>query len=177
VVKYMYGTNLNTNHLNLNYPLSFGNSGVDPPGSRSYSQSVGKVKRTFKMVQGRPFNWPCRWTRTHSSFCSTARPTQSDRFRLEVCANSYAFKPASSLDYHLPNPSLPIMPPPPPAPPRRPKPDSTDSTPKSHHFDGYVVRKVALKFCYSGSEYNGLAFQPEPTPFPTVEGVLFGVLA
>jgi tRNA pseudouridine38/39 synthase len=69
------------------------------------------------------------------------------------------------------------MPPLPPAPPRRPKPDSTNSTPKSHHFDGYVVRKVALKFCYSGSEYNGLAFQPEPTPFPTVEGVLFGVLA
>jgi tRNA pseudouridine38/39 synthase len=39
------------------------------------------------------------------------------------------------------------------------------------------VRKVALKFCYSGSEYNGLAFQAEPTPFLTVEGVLFGVLA
>jgi hypothetical protein len=39
------------------------------------------------------------------------------------------------------------------------------------------VHKITLKLCYFDSEYNGLAFQPEPTPFPTVEGILFGVLA
>jgi tRNA pseudouridine38/39 synthase len=81
-----------------------------------------------------------------------------------------------ALDPHrnLPNPARP---PPSSPPPRRPKSDTTDGTPKSHYFDDYLVRKIALKFCYTGSEYNGLAFQPEPTPLPTVEGVLFSALA
>ncbi|KAK0447733.1 pseudouridine synthase [Armillaria borealis] len=43
-------------------------------------------------------------------------------------------------------------------------------------FYSYPIRKIALKFCYSGWEYNGLAFQKKPTPLPTVEGVLFDAL-
>ncbi|KAJ7179581.1 pseudouridine synthase [Mycena filopes] len=37
--------------------------------------------------------------------------------------------------------------------------------------------KLRLKFCYSGWAYNGLAIQADPTPLPTVEGVLFEALA
>ncbi|KIY48554.1 pseudouridine synthase [Fistulina hepatica ATCC 64428] len=37
-------------------------------------------------------------------------------------------------------------------------------------------RKIALKFCYSGWEYGGLAIQPEGTPLPTVEGELYNAL-
>ncbi|KZV87203.1 tRNA pseudouridine synthase [Exidia glandulosa HHB12029] len=33
-------------------------------------------------------------------------------------------------------------------------------------------RKIALKFCYDGWDYNGLAIQGEPTALPTVEAVL-----
>ncbi|KAF8488910.1 pseudouridine synthase [Gautieria morchelliformis] len=44
-------------------------------------------------------------------------------------------------------------------------------------FSSHPRRKIALKFCYSGSEYNGLAFQKDYTPLPTVEGVLFDALA
>lgn len=44
-------------------------------------------------------------------------------------------------------------------------------------FSKYPRRKIALKFCYSGWEYSGLAFQAAPTPLPTVENVLFDVLA
>ena len=40
----------------------------------------------------------------------------------------------------------------------------------------YPQQKIALKFCYHGWEYNGLAFQGSPTPLPTVEGVLFDAL-
>ncbi|KAM6493172.1 Pseudouridine synthase [Amanita muscaria] len=43
-------------------------------------------------------------------------------------------------------------------------------------FSAYPKRKIALKFCYSGWEYNGLAYQPLPTPLPTVESVLFDAL-
>lgn len=43
-------------------------------------------------------------------------------------------------------------------------------------FSAYSKRKIALKFCYSGWEYNGLAYQPLPTPLPTVESVLFDAL-
>src|SRR5271170_7567418 len=42
---------------------------------------------------------------------------------------------------------------------------------KPFNFNAYAQRKIALKFCYHGWEYNGLAFQTEPTPLPTIEGV------
>ncbi|PVG04144.1 tRNA pseudouridine synthase [Serendipita vermifera] len=48
---------------------------------------------------------------------------------------------------------------------------------KQFNFYLYPRRKIALKFCYHGWEYNGLAFQSEPTPLPTVEGMLFDALA
>ncbi|KAB5590318.1 hypothetical protein CTheo_6233 [Ceratobasidium theobromae] len=43
-------------------------------------------------------------------------------------------------------------------------------------FDKHPKRKIALKFCYAGWEYNGLAAQSQPTPLPTVEQVLFDAL-
>jgi tRNA pseudouridine38/39 synthase len=48
---------------------------------------------------------------------------------------------------------------------------------KHFDFSSHPIRKIALKFCYSGWEYNGLAFQKGPTPLPTVEEVLFSALA
>ncbi|KAG8906822.1 hypothetical protein FRB99_005996 [Tulasnella sp. 403] len=48
--------------------------------------------------------------------------------------------------------------------------------PKPFDFSVYPKRKIALKFCYFGWEYYGLAFQPEPTPLPMVEAVLLQAL-
>ncbi|KAF8183756.1 pseudouridine synthase [Mycena galopus ATCC 62051] len=48
---------------------------------------------------------------------------------------------------------------------------------KTFDFSSYPRRKIALKFCYSGWEYNGLAIQADTTPLPTVEGVIFDALA
>jgi tRNA pseudouridine38/39 synthase len=48
---------------------------------------------------------------------------------------------------------------------------------KPFDFSKFPRRKIALKFCYSGWEYGGLAFQLGPTPLPAVENVLFDVLA
>ncbi|KAF8904764.1 pseudouridine synthase [Gymnopilus junonius] len=48
---------------------------------------------------------------------------------------------------------------------------------KAFDFSKHSKRKIALKFCYSGWEYGGLAYQLGPTPLPTVENVLFDVLA
>ncbi|KAF8970568.1 pseudouridine synthase [Flammula alnicola] len=48
---------------------------------------------------------------------------------------------------------------------------------KPFDFSKHPRRKIALKFCYSGWEYGGLAFQLGPTPLPTVENVLFDILA
>ncbi|KAF8153992.1 pseudouridine synthase [Crassisporium funariophilum] len=48
---------------------------------------------------------------------------------------------------------------------------------KKFEFSRHARRKIALKFCYSGWEYGGLAFQLGPTPLPTVENVLFDALA
>lgn len=39
-------------------------------------------------------------------------------------------------------------------------------------FSKCYRRKIALKFCYDGWEYNGLASQGDPTALPTVEDVL-----
>ena len=48
---------------------------------------------------------------------------------------------------------------------------------REFEFSRHSRRKIALKFCYSGWEYGGLAFQIGPTPLPTVENVLFDALA
>ncbi|KZP30026.1 pseudouridine synthase [Athelia psychrophila] len=49
---------------------------------------------------------------------------------------------------------------------------------KEFIFSAHPVRKIALKFSYSGSEYCGLAYQKNAlTPLPTVEEVLFQALA
>ena len=48
---------------------------------------------------------------------------------------------------------------------------------KEFEFARHSRRKIALKFCYSGWKYGGLAFQIGPTLLPTVENVLFDALA
>jgi tRNA pseudouridine38/39 synthase len=48
---------------------------------------------------------------------------------------------------------------------------------KDFNFASHPKRKVTLKFCYSGWEYGGLAYQTGVTQLPTVEGVLFEALA
>ena len=48
---------------------------------------------------------------------------------------------------------------------------------KKFEFARHSRRKIALKFCYSGWEYGGLAFQIGPTPLVAVENVLFDALA
>ncbi|KAF8067920.1 pseudouridine synthase [Lyophyllum atratum] len=60
----------------------------------------------------------------------------------------------------------------------RPKqrPPSPKRNIKAFHFATHSRRKIALKFCYSGWEYGGLAFQNMKTSLPTVEGVLFDAL-
>ncbi|KAL4077589.1 pseudouridine synthase [Scleroderma citrinum] len=58
---------------------------------------------------------------------------------------------------------------------RKPIPSPTGGRP--FHFEHHPRRKIAVKFCYSGWEYNGLAFQDDPTPLPTVEEVLFRAFA
>lgn len=56
--------------------------------------------------------------------------------------------------------------------------NTPDAAPhKTFDFSVHPIRKIALKFCYSGWEYNGLAYQKTPTPLPTVEEVLFQALA
>lgn len=59
------------------------------------------------------------------------------------------------------------------APPHKPK----TKPPKAFNIASYPRRKIALKFCYSGIEYNGLAFQNDKTPLPTVEGTLYDAMA
>ena len=58
---------------------------------------------------------------------------------------------------------------------KRPKHGITNGRP--FHFKDHPVRKIAVKFCYSGWEYNGLAYQIDPTPLPTVEEALFQACA
>ena len=48
---------------------------------------------------------------------------------------------------------------------------------KKFEFARHSRRKIALKFCYSGWEYGGLAFQLGPTPLLAVENILFDALA
>ncbi|KAI5964293.1 DEG1 [Candida pseudojiufengensis] len=48
---------------------------------------------------------------------------------------------------------------------------------KEFNWDKYNFRFVALKFAYLGWNYNGLAFQYEPTPLPTIEETLLRCLS
>ena len=50
------------------------------------------------------------------------------------------------------------------------------NNPRLFDFQAYAQCKIALKFCYHGWDYNGLAYQVTPTPLPTVEGALFDAL-
>ncbi|KAJ8462947.1 hypothetical protein ONZ45_g17755 [Pleurotus djamor] len=62
---------------------------------------------------------------------------------------------------------------------QNPKPQQdlkTKQVSKAFAFSAYPTQKIALKFCYSGWEYNGLAHQLGPTPLPTVEATLFDAL-
>lgn len=43
---------------------------------------------------------------------------------------------------------------------------------KPFAFENYETRFIALRFAYLGWNYNGLAIQKDPTPLPTVEGVI-----
>lgn len=56
-------------------------------------------------------------------------------------------------------------------------PAATTKPPKKFTFTSHPTLKIALKFSYHGSFYNGLAYQLTPTPLPTVEQVLFDALA
>ncbi|KAG5636996.1 hypothetical protein H0H81_006140 [Sphagnurus paluster] len=56
------------------------------------------------------------------------------------------------------------------------QPPSPKRREKHFHFSVHSRRKIALKFCYSGWEYGGLAFQKTETALPTVEGVLFDAM-
>lgn len=47
---------------------------------------------------------------------------------------------------------------------------------KAFNFAEHPRRKIALKFTYDGSHYNGLEFQKTPTPLPTVEETLWEAL-
>lgn len=51
-----------------------------------------------------------------------------------------------------------------------------DKVTKAFYFSKHPRRKIALKFCYSGWEYSGLAYQIGPTPLPTVENVMFDAM-
>ncbi|EKM52612.1 uncharacterized protein PHACADRAFT_211852 [Phanerochaete carnosa HHB-10118-sp] len=47
---------------------------------------------------------------------------------------------------------------------------------KAFNFSAHPTRKIALKFSYDGTFFNGLEFQRDPTPLPTVEEVLWRAL-
>lgn len=49
--------------------------------------------------------------------------------------------------------------------------------PKEFDFSKYNKRFIALRFAYVGWDYNGLNFQYEPTPLPTVEEEILKALA
>lgn len=56
------------------------------------------------------------------------------------------------------------------------KPSKKNKPSRKFDFSKYNKRFVALKFAYLGWNYNGLAIQKEPTPLPTVEGVIIEAL-
>ena len=69
---------------------------------------------------------------------------------------------------NVPSTSSPITTPAPAPPSKAPE--------KPFDFSKHSRRKIALKFCYSGWEYGGLAYQLGPTALPPVENVLFDML-
>ncbi|KAI0317151.1 pseudouridine synthase [Amylostereum chailletii] len=60
---------------------------------------------------------------------------------------------------------------------RHPSPPPSRAPPKTFDFSKAPRRKIALKFCYVGSEYGGLVFQDADTALPTVEETLYNALA
>ena len=48
--------------------------------------------------------------------------------------------------------------------------------PKVFNFSKYNTRFIALRFSYLGWNYNGLAIQKDPTPLPTVEGIIIDAM-
>ncbi|CAK7914144.1 tRNA pseudouridine(38/39) synthase [[Candida] anglica] len=54
---------------------------------------------------------------------------------------------------------------------------TTKGTKKPFNITDHNRRFIALRFAYTGWNYNGLAFQNEPTPLPTVEEVILKALA
>ncbi|KAI0030845.1 pseudouridine synthase [Vararia minispora EC-137] len=65
-----------------------------------------------------------------------------------------------------------------PSPPPQPQALAGPSTPTVNpDFARLPRRKIALRFCYAGEEYSGLAFQSAALSTPTVEGTLFNALA
>ncbi|KAG8955510.1 hypothetical protein FRC03_011122 [Tulasnella sp. 419] len=61
-------------------------------------------------------------------------------------------------------------------PPNTPSSNNLKPLPSAFPFDSYPKRKIAIKFCYEGWSYNGLAYQTDPTPLPMVEAVLMNAL-
>lgn len=58
-----------------------------------------------------------------------------------------------------------------------PKKDQPKKKVKPFDFSKHATRFVALRFAYLGWNYNGLAYQYEPTPLPTVEEEVLKALA
>ncbi|CAI1970494.1 hypothetical protein SEUBUCD646_0F00610 [Saccharomyces eubayanus] len=52
----------------------------------------------------------------------------------------------------------------------------TKKTQKKFDFTKHNTRFVALRFAYLGWNYNGLAFQKEYTPLPTIEGAILDAM-
>lgn len=60
--------------------------------------------------------------------------------------------------------------------PSKVKPCKKAKASRKFDFSKYDRRFIALKFAYLGWNYNGLAVQKEPTPQPTIEGVIIEAL-
>ncbi|QLQ79252.1 hypothetical protein HG537_0B05990 [Torulaspora globosa] len=60
--------------------------------------------------------------------------------------------------------------------PSKVKPSKKVKPSRKFDFSKYDRRFIALKFAYLGWNYNGLAAQKEPTPQPTIEGVIIEAL-
>jgi tRNA pseudouridine38/39 synthase len=58
-----------------------------------------------------------------------------------------------------------------------PQPIGKKKQKKAFDFSKHNTRFIAIKFGYLGWNYNGLAYQYEPTPLPTVEQVILEALA
>ncbi|KAL6451250.1 DEG1 tRNA pseudouridine(38/39) synthase [Candida maltosa Xu316] len=61
--------------------------------------------------------------------------------------------------------------------PQPPQPKKQQKPKKEFDWSKQHMRFVAFRFAYLGWNYNGLAFQTEPTPLPTVEETFLNALA